>query len=312
MTRRSTRLWGVWLVGVVGVVTTAGLGCQRDADWPSQSASRCEVSSPRPSGLILAGTGGGLALMRALGRAWRAHEDDPPSDAALDGSLDGSSGAKPAVIVPESLGTQAGLRALEDGVLDAALSARPLTQAERARGLRERLIGRTPLAIVAHAGRGARSISRGELIALYQGQEQRWPDGARRVPLRREPGDSGLTILRDVDAQLGQALEQAWPAATVLHTNQAMREAMLEIEGAVGWLDLNTLGDGQRGRLIALALDGVAPTLEALDAGQYPLAQPLYVITRGEPQGALRALLDFARSEAGQDTMRRHGYLPAR
>ncbi len=56
-----------------------------------------------------------------------------------------------------------------------------------------------------------------------------------------------------------------------------------------------------------LELDGVPPTASAIAAGRYALFRPLYLATRGEPQGAAKDFIDWLLGDAGQDVMRAAG-----
>ena len=42
----------------------------------------------------------------------------------------------------------------------------------------------------------------------------------------------------------------------------------------------------------------------------YPLARPLYIYTLGEPQGAVKAYVDWILSDAGQKIVEDSGYVP--
>ena len=55
-----------------------------------------------------------------------------------------------------------------------------------------------------------------------------------------------------------------------------------------------------------LAVEGVAPTTAAIKEQRYALTQPLYLITRGEPQGRVRQFVDFVLSPAGQAIVGRY------
>ncbi len=61
--------------------------------------------------------------------------------------------------------------------------------------------------------------------------------------------------------------------------------------------------------LVAVALDGVEPTPEAITSGDYPMARPLFLVTDGEPEGDARRFIDHVLSSAGQELLTTHGYL---
>ena len=62
-----------------------------------------------------------------------------------------------------------------------------------------------------------------------------------------------------------------------------------------------------------LALDGVAPTEENIQNGTYPVFADVYAVTRKEEENPnVRLLLDWMRSDEGQELVRRSGYVPVK
>jgi ABC-type phosphate transport system substrate-binding protein len=53
-----------------------------------------------------------------------------------------------------------------------------------------------------------------------------------------------------------------------------------------------------------------SPTIENAQKGIYPLSRPLYIYTVGEPQGEIRAYLNWILSSEGQDVVALKGYVP--
>jgi phosphate transport system substrate-binding protein len=54
----------------------------------------------------------------------------------------------------------------------------------------------------------------------------------------------------------------------------------------------------------------VAPTIVAVHDKTYPLARSLHLYTLGEPQGAVKAYIDWILSAAGQKVVEEAGYVP--
>ena len=58
-----------------------------------------------------------------------------------------------------------------------------------------------------------------------------------------------------------------------------------------------------------LSVDGVAPTVESIKNGSYPITTPLYAVTyAGDPNENVPRLLDWVLSEEGQEIIERTGY----
>jgi phosphate transport system substrate-binding protein len=60
----------------------------------------------------------------------------------------------------------------------------------------------------------------------------------------------------------------------------------------------------------AINVDDVAPTVSSISAGHYPLAKPLTLVTKGEPQGDLARFIDLAKSQQGR-TILQKSFVPA-
>ena len=54
----------------------------------------------------------------------------------------------------------------------------------------------------------------------------------------------------------------------------------------------------------------ISPTVAAVHDKSYPLARSLHVYTLGEPQGAVKAYIDWILSDAGQKIVEDSGYVP--
>ena len=56
---------------------------------------------------------------------------------------------------------------------------------------------------------------------------------------------------------------------------------------------------------------GIAPTVENTLSKAYPLARSLQMYTLGQPEGAVKAYIDWVMSDAGQKILEQSGYVPA-
>ena len=59
-----------------------------------------------------------------------------------------------------------------------------------------------------------------------------------------------------------------------------------------------------------LAVDGIAPTLENIENGSYPLASVFYAVTRSDADANTRALAEWACGPQGQLLVEKTGYSP--
>jgi ABC-type phosphate transport system, periplasmic component len=59
-----------------------------------------------------------------------------------------------------------------------------------------------------------------------------------------------------------------------------------------------------------LKVNGVEPSLENIQNGRYPFVADFYAVTKGEPEGNTKLLIDWILSEQGQELIEKTGYTP--
>jgi phosphate transport system substrate-binding protein len=225
----------------------------------------------QPGELFVGGTGSGTV----------------PLQKALDG-------AHKLRFVP-NLGTSGGLKALAAGAIDIALSARSLTDAEKAQGLVEHELFQTPVVFAANSDVPLQRVTLAELAALYAGRTPSWSNG---IPVRlvlRPDTDSDSRFLKSISPAMAEALAlaQARPGATVATTDTDATEALERISGSLG---MTTLGLVRaEGRLLkTLEVDGVKPGVDTLLARRYPFGKSIFLATHGAPSAELQAVFTTA------------------
>jgi phosphate transport system substrate-binding protein len=274
----------------VALALLLGAGCGSAGEPPA--AADCAPAPTRPDGLVIAGSGSNVAVVREIAKRFRR------------------AGAG-RVRVPDSIGTGGALRALGDGAIDLGLASRPLRAAERGRGLVETLLARVPVAVVVHPEVAVADLAVADLTAIYRGERDRWPNGTPIVPLLREPGDSGNDLVARAWPELWAAMDAASREGrfTTCYTDQEMADTLAGTSGAIGFLDLGTLRIVHP-RLRPVAIDGVPPTPLRAEAGSYPLVKTLAFVTVGPPTGDAGRFVRFATSPATTELLAGWGYLP--
>lgn len=241
--------------------------------------------------LKVGGTGSALGTMKILAEAYRASRPDTQ------------------IMVVPALGSSGSIKAVAAGVLDIGLSGRPLKPAEREQNLAEREVARTPLVLAsmrAHAG-----FTLSDIVRVYDGTLQTWPDGRPLRPILRPESDSETALLRAISPEIDRALTTAHarPGVHIAITDQDSADAIEQLPGGLGTSTLALIVSEQR-KIKALPLNGVAPSVAALRRGSYPYFKPLYLITPQIPSGPARAFAAFIQSRQGARILSDNGYLP--
>jgi phosphate transport system substrate-binding protein len=246
-----------------------------------------------PGRLRIGGTGMALAAMRQIADAYAATQ----SGVAID-------------VLP-SLGTGGGLSAAAARAIDIALAARPLTDAERVKGLQGCAYARTPMAFVTSPATVADSITMSNVALIYRGSMATWPDGTVIRLIRREPSDADWAMLRNTSEAMAQAVEIALrrPGLLTVVTDQENGDALERLPGSFGAMSVGQSFAEAR-RLKHFALDGVMPAIEEMRSGRYPLSRTLYVVWHGEASSDVTKFLDYLKSDPAGALLTRLGHIP--
>lgn len=257
-------------------------------------ASAAGPGASVPETLRISGTGSGTGGMALLAQAFARAQP----------------GAK--LEVAPALGSSGGIRALQEGRLSVAVSNRPANAEELARSpLADQLYARTPFVIAVHREVGIDAITTAQLAALYQGTATTFPNGRRARPMLRRSDLTDSLLMKRLGAAMPAAIEQALKRPGLLDatTDSDAADVLESTPGALGPCTL-ALIESEKRPLVALALDGKAPTLASLASGDYPHNKPLYLLHRTDASIMVQRFVAFVRSEQGRRILSGAGHLP--
>ncbi len=223
-------------------------------------------------------------------------------------------------------GSGVGIAALLRGTVDIAASSRDLKpeEAEQARRytgreVRSFVVGHDALAVYVHASNPLEEIAFEQLADMFAegGRIERWsqlgvtiPGGGDKIIRVSRQSSSGTYeffrehVLGRRDFRLG---------SRDMNGSKEVVELVAATPAAIGY---SGMGYHEPGRVKMLRVSpgagrpAVAPTMETAMSGEYPIARSLLLLTLGEPEGEIRAFLDWVRSPTGQTIVRECGYVP--
>ncbi|MFZ5525020.1 MAG: substrate-binding domain-containing protein [Pseudomonadota bacterium] len=242
--------------------------------------------------LKLGGTGTDLGAMRIMADAFQKRS------------------AGTAIVIQPSVGSAGGISAVLAGALDIAISSRPLKDEERALGAKEWAYAKTPLVFATDQKSPQTQLTSAEITGIYDGTVTQWRNGtAVRIILRPETDTDTVILGKHIpgmDAAMKKAYQRRGPPIAMTDQNAADNIQM--IAGAVGPSTL-ALILGESRPLKALAFNGIAPTVENISNGTYPMTKSLYLVTGPHPRAETQHFIDFMRSHEGAAILRRTGHL---
>lgn len=216
-------------------------------------------------------------------------------------------------------GSAGGISQLGSGQIDIAMSSKPLADTDKAAhpnvDFVSTQIGTDAVGVIVTkqvADAGVKNLTAAQVRGLFEGKITNWsevggPD-LKVFVYDKEPGRGTREVL---DKYL-YGDEKAPPPPesgnfAIVGGNLETRNKLKSTPGAVAPLSTGFI-EGH-GDLAAVSLDGIAPAPENIASGKYPMARPLYLITNGEPKGAVKEFIDYILSSKGQEFLPKHGYL---
>ena len=218
-------------------------------------------------------------------------------------------------------GSGTGIAALIGGTCDFTSTSRKMTEKETAAAAakghapQEWTVALDGLAVAVHPDNPVKRLTLPQLADLFTGKIRNWRElgGADKavVLLSREVNSGTHVYFKE--HVLGAHQEFA-PEALLLSSSQAIADEVATNSGAVGYYGMGYANP--KNAIVAVtktvADPYVVPSEDTVKSGAYPIARPLFLYSRGEPQGLVKAFLDFALSPDGQAIVRQIDFVPVK
>ena len=223
-------------------------------------------------------------------------------------------------------GSGTGISALINGTVDIANASRKMKDKEIEQATaaghapKEFVVGFDALAVYVHKDNPLESISVEQLAGIYgeHGEITKW---SQLGVTMSEKADEIVRVSRQNNSGTYAYFKEA-----VLGKGQEYKLGSLDQHGSKDVVDLVGHTPGAIGysglayataevRLVPVSIGGkppIAPSVDSAIDGSYPIARPLLMYTLGEPQGDVKAYMDWILSDAGQRILRDKGYAPVR
>ena len=225
-------------------------------------------------------------------------------------------------------GSGTGIAAMINGTVDIANASRQMKTKELEAAKKngqtpvEHVVGYDALAVYLHNDNPAQNLSIDQLKRIYGRKDSvdNWSELGLEVP-----GCKGGEIV--VVSRQNNSGTYAYFKKAVLGRKGKYRMGTLDMHGSKDVVDLvekTPCAIGYSG--LAYATDHVKMACVTVKEGQacvspsvatasdqsYPIARPLFMYTNGEPEGAIKAYLDWILSDEGQCIILNKGYAPVR
>ncbi|RLA37144.1 MAG: hypothetical protein DRR03_02860 [Gammaproteobacteria bacterium] len=161
------------------------------------------------------------------------------------------------------------------------------------------LIGRDALAVIVSSDNPVDNLTLEQVRDIFTGQVTNWNAvGGPDQPIKAyivKPNSATYGVFRQ--AVLG---DEDYNGVNVIPFDAKMVSQVGNENGAIGQISASFLGNLKS--IKAVTIDGQAPSTVK---GAYPITRPLYLVTPGEPAGAVKDYIDWLLGPEGQKTISR-------
>lgn len=224
-------------------------------------------------------------------------------------------------------GSGTGIAAMINGTVDIANASRSMKDREKKLAEKngqnpvEHVVGYDALAVFIHKDNPIKSMTIEQLKDIYArgAKVSKWSDMGVTVPGCK---DEIVVVSRQNNSGTYAYFKKA-----VLGNKGKYRQGTLDMHGSKDVVDLvekTPCAIGYSGlayatdhlQMVCIGKesgdDCVTPSVATASDRSYPIARPLFMYTNGEPQGAIKAYLDWIKSDEGQCILQNKGYAPIR
>ncbi len=221
-------------------------------------------------------------------------------------------------------GSGTGIAALINGTVDIANASREMKESEieqaRARGVEpvEHVVAIDALAVIVNPANPVSQLTIDQLADIFTGRITNWQElggaDAGIILVSRETNSGTHVYFLDEVVRKGDAENHDIfaPQTMLMPSSVGITSEIQRNPHAIGYDGLGYVTEHEK--LIAVARDAaspfVLPSVQSGADGSYPIARDLYMITAGEPSGAIADFIAWIVGPAGQQIVADLGFVP--
>lgn len=175
------------------------------------------------------------------------------------------------------------------------------------KGLIEHKLVGIPFVFIVNKDVGLDNLTAEQTVAILTGQVTNWKElGGKdqKITLIHRSSSSGS---RATIQQIVLKDQKFTDQAVIQDSNGAVRSAIANTPGAIGYVDAAYVDDQIKG----LSYNGVKYSVGAVIDGKYPIYTFGRMFTKGEPTGATKAFIDYVTSSTFQENWaEKSGFVP--
>jgi len=221
-------------------------------------------------------------------------------------------------------GSGTGIAALIQGTTDIAQSSRTIKpeeiEAAKKNGIesKEFLAGYDGISVIVNPGNPVKSLTIEQLADIFTGKITNWKmvggNDGKIVILSREVNSGTHVYFKEHVLNKGDSkgTVEFSADALMMPSSQAIADEVASNPNTIGYSGMGYVSEKQKAVPIAKDknTEAIMPTMENVLSASYPISRPLFLYTKGEPEGTVKQFMDFVLSAEGQEIVKNEGFVP--
>ena len=221
-------------------------------------------------------------------------------------------------------GSGTGVAAILSGTCDIAQSSRDLSEEEKNKAvqqgapIKEATVGYDGIAVITHPNNSVSQLTTDQLADIFGGKAKNWKEvGGKDLPiliLSRERNSGTHVFFLEHIVRRGNAKgpEEFASSTLMMPSSQAIVTEVQGSEAAIGYVGLGYVSDQVKVLEIGKTAEGpfLKPTIDDVHSGEYPIARPLFFLTRGEEKPPVKKFIEFVVGPEGQEIVEALDFVP--
>jgi len=204
-------------------------------------------------------------------------------------------------------GSGAGVKAAQSGTADIGAASRELKDAEKPT-VKYLAIAMDGIAVIVHKDNKIADLTIENIAKIFAGEITDWSelDGEKGTihVFNREEGSGTRGAFEEI--VLGDAAFT--DKAGIQNSTGAVRTAVAGDISGIGYISLGGVND----EIKALKVESVEATLANVQSEKYKIARPFNYLTQKDPEGIVKAFIDYILSAEGQEVVLENGFIPVK
>jgi phosphate transport system substrate-binding protein len=175
---------------------------------------------------------------------------------------------------------------------------------DEAKALTATVVARDGISIVVHPSNRIEESGMDRIRKIFNGEIRNWKEaggsGGAITVVSREAGSGTRSSFEQIIKNIHLSAD-----AIIQDSNGTIRETVANDPNAIGYLSHGLLNE----KIKSLRVDGIDCSMETIKNGKYPLVRPVFLLTRGKPEGAAAEFIGYILSPAGQKTIETSGLI---